>query len=135
VPTSAPPPPAAEGPGPSAPLVRVQELGVEVAVYVGGGTYPLSTLAGLRPGAVVALETEVGEPAVLAVEGRVIALGEIMVTRDEMLAVRVTRCLLGEDRPPALPSWLEQPSGETGSRLRSSGPLPPEAGLTSGMSP
>ncbi len=89
-------------------LVRVGDLEVEVSVYVGGGMYPLATLASLRPGAVLPLLTEVGEPAVIAIQGRVIALGEVMVTRDDTLAVRLTKLLLGEEGRLTSPEWLEQ---------------------------
>ena len=90
------------------PVVRVNDLEVEVSVYVGGGLYPLSSLSALRPGAVLPLGTEVGEPAVIAIQGRVIALGEVMVTRDDTLAVRLTKLMLGDEGREAGPVWLEQ---------------------------
>ena len=94
-------------PAGGAPMLRVNDLEVEVSVYVGGGLYPLSALSALRPGAVLPLGTEVGEPAVIAIAGRVIALGEVMVTRDDTLAVRLTRLMLGEEGREAGPVWLE----------------------------
>ncbi len=99
--------PRGSAPGGQAPMLRVNELEVEVSVYVGGGLYPLSSLSALRPGAVLPLVTEVGQPAVIAIAGRVIALGEVMVTRDDTLAVRLTRLLLGEEGREAGPVWLE----------------------------
>ena len=94
-------------PGGEAAGLQVKDLEVEVSVYVGGGLYPLSMLSALRPGAVLPLGTEVGEPAVIAIAGRVIALGEVMVTRDDTLAVRLTQLLLGHEGRDAGPVWLE----------------------------
>lgn len=90
------------------PVLRVNDLEVEVSVYVGGGLYTVSSLSALRPGAVLPLDTEVGEPAVIAIAGRVIALGEVMLTRDDTLAVRLTKLMLGDEGREAGPVWLEQ---------------------------
>jgi hypothetical protein len=56
---------------------------------------------------VLPLATEVGEPAVIAVGDRVIAYGEIMVTDEDTLAVRLTRVVLGQEGRHAAPAWLE----------------------------
>lgn len=89
--------------------LTVDDIEVESAVFVGGGMYPLATLSGLRPGMVLPLPTDAGEPVVLAVSGRVVARGEIMVAADGTLAVRLTEVLLGEDGLAATPSWLVWP--------------------------
>jgi len=109
--------------------VAVEDLEVEATVYVGGGIYRLSTLTALRPGSVLPLATEVGEPAVIAIQGRVIAYGEVMVTADETLAVRLTRVLLGEEGRLAQPAWLEQARREPGAdRARAQRASPPSSG-------
>lgn len=95
-------------PGGAARGVPVQDLELDASVFVGGGMFRLANLASLRPGAVLPLATEVGEPAVVAIGGRVIAYGEVMVTEDETLAVRLTQVVLGEDGRRAAPPWLEQ---------------------------
>lgn len=108
--------------------VTIEGLEVEASVYVGGGMYRLSSLAALQPGVVLPLATEVGEPAVIAIQGRVIAYGEIMVTADDTLAVRLTRVLLGDEGRRATPVWLEQARREPGAdRQRALGLVPPPA--------
>ncbi len=83
---------------------------VDVHVYVGGGVYSLAELSNLHPGTLLPLLTEVDEPAVLTIGGRIVARGEIVVDPDNSLAVRITRVHLTED--PARverPTWLENP--------------------------
>lgn len=99
--------PSPTGAGPRA--LTVDDIEVEGAIFVGGGLYPLSTLSGLRPGMVLPLPTDAGEPVVLAVSGRVVARGEIMVAADGSLAVRLTEVLLGEEGLAATPPWLVRP--------------------------
>jgi flagellar motor switch/type III secretory pathway protein FliN len=89
----------------------IRDVEFEASVYVGGGVYRLSTLAALRPGAVLPLSTDAGEPALIAVGDRVIAYGEIMVAEDDTLAVRLTRVLLGEEGRRSAPAWLEGARG------------------------
>lgn len=101
------------------PGVPIEDLEVEASVYVGGGVYRLSTLAALRPGSILPLATEVGEPAVIAINGRVIAFGEVMLTRDQTLAVRLTRVALGGEGRMAGPVWL-QPAAKGKRRARGS---------------
>ncbi len=114
---------AAAGPGRA---VAVDDLEVDASVYVGGGLYRLAVLSALRPGAILPLTTEVGEPAVIAIGSRVIAKGEIMVGDDGNLAVRVTEVLLGEEGRAATPRWLFQPltgtRGVDNTRLRPPSP-------------
>lgn len=96
----------AAGAQPGGPL-PIRDVELEASVYVGGGVYRLAALAALRPGAVLPLATEVGEPAVIAIGDRVIAYGEIMVTEEDTLAVRLTRVVLGKEGRHAAPAWLE----------------------------
>ncbi len=86
--------------------LQLAAVDVEVAVYVGGGVYPLGELAALGSGSVLTLQTPVGRPAVLAIQGRVVALGEVMTTPGDGLAVRITRVLLGDEGRRAIPEWL-----------------------------
>lgn|GEM_PF-4238176 len=110
---------AAPGSGAPSRSVDIDDLEVEASVYVGGGLYPLSTLSGLRPGAILPLTTEVGEPVVIALGSRVIARGEIMVGADGNLAVRLTEVLLGDEGRAATPPWLARPAAGSGTaRLR-----------------
>lgn len=90
------------------PLAGVE---VEATVFVGGGLFPLSLLSGLRPGSVLPLATDVGEPAVVAINGRVIAFGEVVLTPEQTLAVRLTRVVLGEEGRAAAPPWLKTAPG------------------------
>ncbi len=87
--------------------VDVSALEVEAALYVGGGVFRLDELASLRPGSLLRLHTEVGEPAILAIGGRVVAYGEVVVTADDTLALRLTRIVLGEEGRHGAPDWLE----------------------------
>jgi flagellar motor switch/type III secretory pathway protein FliN len=88
--------------------VQVDALEVQAAVYVGGGLYPLSELAALRPGTLLPLQTDVGERAILAIGGRVVGYGEIVVTPEDALALRLTRVVLGKEGRQLAPAWLEQ---------------------------
>ena len=87
--------------------VPVQALEVEAAVYVGGGLYPLSSLSTLRPGTLLPLDTAVGQEAILAIGGRVVGYGEIVVTPQDELALRLTRVVLGEEGRHLAPPWLQ----------------------------
>lgn len=82
------------------------EVDVELEVFVGGTRSPLALLASLQAGAILSLDTRIGEAAVVAIKGRVVAWGEIVVFADDTLGVRVTR--LARDLPPegGLPAWM-----------------------------
>ncbi len=88
--------------------VQLEALEVQAAVYVGGGLYPLRELAALRPGTLLPLQTDVGERAILAIGGRVVGYGEIVVTPEDALALRLTRVVLGKEGRQLAPAWLEQ---------------------------
>ena len=92
--------------------LQLNAVDVDVAVYVGGGVYPLGALASLRSGSVLPLQTAVGQPAILAIQGRVVALGEVMTTQGDGLAVRITRMLLGDEGRRAAPEWLAGGDGQ-----------------------
>ncbi len=88
------------------------QIEVDVTVYVGGGMYTLRELAGLHPGSILTLATEVSEPAVLAINGRVIAHGEVVVGPDNSLSIRITELHLGaEQKESDRPAWLQRPRG------------------------
>ena len=106
------------------PLVQLEDVEVEVTVHVGGGIYPLGTLADLRPGDVLALDTEAGEPAVLTVGGRVVGLGEIVLLEDDTLGVRITRPVPAGEARAATPAWLRAPHRPAAIRARAHGPTP-----------
>ncbi len=91
----------------TAPVVGAELDGVEVdaSVFVGGGHYPLADLAGLRPGSVLTLGMP-SEPAVVAINGRVVALGEVVVLADDTLGVRLSQVVLGGDTKAVAPSWM-----------------------------
>ena len=78
---------------------------VDASVFVGGGHYPLADLAGLRPGSVLTLGMP-SEPAVVAINGRVVALGEVVVLADDTLGVRLSQVVLGGDAKAVVPSWM-----------------------------
>lgn len=99
--------PAAPEEPPAGGGVPVEALEVEAAVYVGGGLYPLSALSALRPGSLLPLETAVGQEAILAIGGRVVGYGEIVVTPDDDLALKLTRVVLGEEGRSQAPPWLQ----------------------------
>ena len=92
--------------------LQLNAVDVDVAVYVGGGVYPLGELASLKAGSVLPLQTAMGQPAVLAIQGRVVALGEVMATQGDGLAVRITRMLLGHEGRRAAPEWLAGGDGQ-----------------------
>lgn len=94
-----------QGSGPD--IGRVE---VDVHVYVGGGVYSLAELGNLQPGTLLPLLTEVDEPAVLTIGGRIVARGEIVMDPDNSLAVRITEVHLTDDPDQVEhPAWLENP--------------------------
>lgn len=83
--------PAVEGePRLQTELSAMSEVPLEVTVRLGSARMTLGELLELRPGSVLLLDREVGEPAEILVGDRVVALGE-MVRVDQDLGVRLTR--------------------------------------------
>ena len=70
----------------------LKDVPVEVTVEVGRARIPMARLLELGEGAVVELETSVGQPARLLAGGKPVALVEL-VTVNEQLAARITNVL------------------------------------------
>lgn len=68
-----------------APAAAVMQIPVTVQVVIGSARVPLSQLAELSAGAIVKLDQKLGAPALMLVNGREIARGQLFV--------------LGEDEP------------------------------------
>ncbi len=73
-------------------LSMLLDIPIPVTVEVGSSKMLLQELLSLQPGSVIPLEKKVGEPVNVVVNGRKVALGE-MVSVEEQLGVRITRVL------------------------------------------
>lgn len=73
------------------------DVGVEVAAVVGTRELKLEQILAIQPGAIIDLEKSAGEPVELYVNGKPIALAEIVVV-DGRLGARVVETL-GEVKP------------------------------------
>lgn len=71
------------------PLSLLQDVEMEVTVELGRTTMPIRELLGLQPGMVVELDRVAGAPIDVLVNGRHIALGEVVVI-DEEFGIRIT---------------------------------------------
>lgn len=67
-----------------------QGLPLTISARLASGRVRIEQLRAIAPGAVLPLETPVGEPARLLAEGVVIAAGEVVETQG-ILALRLTR--------------------------------------------
>ena len=76
-------------------LEDVYDIPVEVSVVLGSVVMQVSQLMKMGRGAVIELETKVGEPVDIYVNNRLIARGEI-VTVEERLAVSMTEIVKRE---------------------------------------
>jgi flagellar motor switch protein FliN/FliY len=79
----------------AADLGRLAEVPVELAVEIGRTTMTIGETLALGPGSIVSLNRLAGEPVDLLVNGRTIAVGEVVVI-DEEFGLRIT-----EDVAPA----------------------------------
>lgn len=61
----------------------VLRIPVSVQVVIGSARLPLSRIAQLEPGAVIALDEKLGAPALILVNGREVARGELFVLDGE----------------------------------------------------
>jgi flagellar motor switch protein FliN/FliY len=68
------------GPGVPDSLLRIP---VTVQVVIGGTRLPLSRIAQLAPGTIIALDERLGAPATILVNGREVARGELFVLDGE----------------------------------------------------
>lgn len=66
------------------------EIEVVVSARLGDARVPLATAASFAEGAVVALDCSPDAPVTLLVNGVAIAMGDLVVTEDEVLAVEIT---------------------------------------------
>lgn len=73
-------------------LARINDVEMVLTVEIGRTRMPVRSVLGLEPGAVVELDRSAGAPADILLNGRRIALGEIVVV-DQDYAVRVTKIL------------------------------------------
>jgi flagellar motor switch protein FliN len=77
-------------PSPAEPhLAPLSEVPLEVTIRLGQTRLPLGDLLALRPGAVLGLAKQVGDPAEVMVGDRVVALGQMVMVGSE-LAIRIT---------------------------------------------
>ena len=78
----------------AAPALPDALLGIQLSVQVviGSVRLPLSRIAALGPGAVIALDQRLGEPVTLVVNGKDVAKGELFVSDsgEGRLGVRIT---------------------------------------------
>ena len=84
--------PAGSPPPTLRPLSAVQRIPIAVQVVLGGATMSIRELATLERGAVVQLDSHVGDPVDILVNGRQIGRGEIVVLDegDGRFAVSIT---------------------------------------------
>lgn len=71
---------------------RINDVAMTLTVEIGRTTMPVRGVLALEPGSVVELDRSAGAPADILLNGRRIALGEIVVV-DQDYAVRITRIL------------------------------------------
>jgi flagellar motor switch protein FliN/FliY len=71
--------PVEETAAPGRNLEMVMRIPVTVKIVLGSATMPVANLMKLGRGAVIALDRRVGEPVDVAVNGRVVARGEVVV--------------------------------------------------------
>lgn len=71
------------------PLTLLQDVEMDVTVELGRTTMPIRELLSLQPGMVVEIDRAAGAPIDVLVNGRLIALGEVVVI-DEEFGIRIT---------------------------------------------
>ena len=68
----------------------MQEVDVSLEAYLGESQLAVSTLTALKDGEVVKLDKKPGDPVSLKLNGKLVALGELVVVGDH-LGVRITQ--------------------------------------------
>jgi flagellar motor switch protein FliN/FliY len=86
--------------GAAAPIGRLRDVPVELAVEVGRTRLTIGDALALAPGAIIPLDRAAGEPVDVLVNGRRIARGEVVVVDDE-LGVRLTEVVGADVVTPA----------------------------------
>lgn len=95
----APAAPAAAPEGVYPELREFQDLPLRVAIDLGSRPIRIAELLDLKPGTIVALDKLTGEPVDVILGGETIALAEIVVS-EETLVARISQVLKeGETRP------------------------------------
>lgn len=77
-------------------LGRLNNVAMTLTVEIGRTTMPVRSVLALEPGSVIELDRSAGAPADVLLNGRRIALGEIVVV-DQDYAVRITQILDAAD--------------------------------------
>jgi flagellar motor switch protein FliN len=80
----------------------VMHLPVQVRIVLGSVTMPVSALAQLGRGSVVALDRKVGEPVDVMVNGRLVARGDVVVLEDDNARFGISLTEIVEAGAPAL---------------------------------
>jgi flagellar motor switch protein FliN/FliY len=78
----------------------VQDIAVDVRVVLGRNVMPVSQLLKLGRGAVVELDTRLGQPVSLYVDNLLIARGDVVVLAEEKLGVSITKVLTATRSAP-----------------------------------
>ena len=73
-------------------LDHLLDVPVRVTVQIGRATMSLGALVALAPGSLVPLDREAHEPADILVNGKIVAMGEV-VTIDGCYGIRITRVI------------------------------------------
>lgn len=83
-------------------LDLIMDIPVTMQVVLGKAVMPVANLVKLGRGAVVKLDTNVGDPVDLMVNGRVVARGEIVVLENEetRFGITLTEIVSPGARPP-----------------------------------
>ncbi|MEM7468227.1 MAG: FliM/FliN family flagellar motor C-terminal domain-containing protein [Pseudomonadota bacterium] len=68
----------------------MQEVDVKLEAYLGEAEIPVSTLTKLKDGELVTLSTKPGDAVTLKLNGKVVALGELVVV-DDHLGIKITQ--------------------------------------------
>ena len=70
----------------------IMQIPVAIQVVIGSATLPLSRVAELAAGSVIALDQKLGSPAVILVNGKEVARGELFVIEGEgnRLGIKLT---------------------------------------------
>jgi flagellar motor switch protein FliN/FliY len=78
-------------------LRRARDVQLELRIELGRAQMPADKAALLAPGSVVSLDTLVDQPVDIAIEGRLVARGEVLEL-DGSFCVRVTELVRQGDR-------------------------------------
>lgn len=81
----------------------VMQLPVQVRIVLGSVTLPVSALAKLGRGSIVALDRKVGEPVDVTVNGRIVARGEVVVLEDDNSRFGISLTEIVQAAPSGLP--------------------------------